>query len=174
MGDLIGMPNDPVLKGINKNAKMWNGLKKSWPSLLGMNFGIAVALWIGCFVKWIRILTREQVNPETWTDCKLYHFMFFFGTHYSSTLLVLMSIEKCFAVYFPLKAKTVCTIKTAKWATGIVGIILAGYNIVQFFDWESHFNKSYGLYECRSIFLLDFGYILLVWILYFIHLDLLF
>ena len=81
----------------------------------------------------------KRVDPYTWTDCKLGYFLFYFGRHYSSTLLVLMSIEKCFAVYFPLKSKTLCTVRTAKWATGIVGAILAGYNILQFFDKESHF-----------------------------------
>ena len=40
-----------------------------------------------------------------------------------------MSIEKCFVIYFPLKSKTVCTVKTAKWATGVVGIILVGYDL---------------------------------------------
>ena len=47
-----------------------------------------------------------------------------------------MSLEKCFAVYFPLKSKTVCTVKTAKWATGIVGVILAGYDSVYIFVTE--------------------------------------
>ena len=68
----------------------------------------AVVLWSGCFTTWIEILTRDQVNPD-----KLGYFLFFFGRHYSSTLLVLMSIEVCFAIYFPLKSKTVCTVKTA-------------------------------------------------------------
>ena len=45
-------------------------------------------------------------------------------------LLVLMSLEKCFAVYFPFKSKTVCTVRTAKWATSISGVILVGYNLV--------------------------------------------
>ena len=69
-------------------------------------------------------------------------------------LVVLMSVEKCFAVYFPLKSKAVCTVRTAKWATGIVGVILAGYNILEFFNGESHFIKSYGYRVC--IFMLDF------------------
>ena len=47
---------------------------------------------------------------------------FYFGRQYSSSLLVLMSIEKCFAVYFPLKSKTVCTVRIAKRTTGIVGL----------------------------------------------------
>ena len=67
-------------------------------------------------------------------------------------LLVLMSIEKCFAVYFPLKVKSVCTVKTAKWATGILGVTLAGYNIIQFFDTYSDFYKPYGRYACFHSF----------------------
>ena len=53
---------------------------------------------------------------------------------YSSTLLVLMSFEKCFAVYFPLMSKTVCPVKTAKWVTGIAGALLASYNSLHFLN----------------------------------------
>ena len=57
-------------------------------------------------------------------------------------LLVLMSIEKCFAVYFPLKSKTLCTLRTAKWTTGITGVILAGYDSVYFFAFNTIINSS--------------------------------
>ena len=85
---------------------------------------------------------------RTWTDCKLFYFLFQFGKHYSSVLLVLMSLEKCFAVYFPLKSKTVCTVRTAKWATSTVGIILAGNDVVYFFTVTSLFRISSGLHTC--------------------------
>ena len=69
-------------------------------------------------------------------------------------LLVLMSLEKCFAVYFPLKAKTVCTVKTAKWATGIVGVILAGYNSIYFYVIESaDSHECFLVNENYSVFL---------------------
>ena len=71
-----------------------------------------------------------------------------------------MSIEKCFAVYFPLKSKTICTVKTAKWVIGIVGVILAGYNTIQFFDKKSRFIKPYGRYAC--LFGFDFDVILIL------------
>ena len=103
-------------------------------------FDIAVVLWTGCFSYWIRHLTRRQVDPRAWTDCKLYYFLFYYALHYSSTLLVLMSIEKCFAVYFPLKAKTICTVRTAKWATGAAGIVIAALNAHSFFS-ESYSSK---------------------------------
>ena len=87
-----------------------------------------MVLWSGCFGGWVKHLTRKQINPFTWTDCKLFLFLFYFGRHYSSTLLVLMSFEKCFAVYFPLKSKTVSTVRTAKWATGIVGVMVTNHH----------------------------------------------
>ena len=109
-----------------------------------------MVLWSGGFNKWIHILTRYQVDPRIWTKCKLYYFMFYFGRHYSSVLLVLMSIEKCFAVYFPLKSKTICTVKTAKWVTGIVGVSLAGYHIFHVWDWKPRFFKSSGRTLCSN------------------------
>ena len=111
-------------------------------------FYIIVVLWSGCFIGWVRRLTYRQVDPRAWTDCRLYYFMFYFGRQYSSMLLVLMSIEKCFAVYFPLKSKTICTVRTAKWATGIVAVILAGCNVVYFLGVESFIIRSSGLHEC--------------------------
>ena len=58
-----------------------------------------------------------------------------------------MSVEKCFAIYFPLKSKTVCTVRTAKWATGVAGIVLASYDSVYFVGMES-FTKSPGRHIC--------------------------
>ena len=44
-----------------------------------------------------------------------------------------MSIEKFFALYFPLKTRSICTVKTAKWVSFISFIIYAGYNCYAFF-----------------------------------------
>ena len=63
-------------------------------------------------------------------------------------LLVLMSLEKCFAVYFPLKSKAVCTVTTAKWVTGAVGIIFAGYNSMFFFIIKAGIIESSGYDTC--------------------------
>ena len=60
-----------------------------------------------------------------------------------------MSIEKCFAVYFPLKAKTICTVRTAKWVTGIVGVNLVGYDSLYFFVVDSH--KLSGRQICLTV-----------------------
>ena len=122
--------------------------RRFWPYISIINFCTPVVLWSGCFTTWIEMLTRGKVNLYRWTDCKLGFFLFFFGKHFSSMLLVLMSLEKCFAVYFPLRAKTVCTVKTAKWATGVAGVILAAINLCNFFFFEAQFSVSYSYYVC--------------------------
>ena len=106
-----------------------------------------MVLWSGCLGGWVRYLTHDRADIRKWTDCKLYYFMYDFGRHYSSMLLVLMSVEKCFAVYFPFKSKTVCTVRTAKWATGVFGIILAVYDSIQSLHRKS-IMKSSGQHSC--------------------------
>ena len=81
------------------------------------------------FLAWIGYLTRWTVNPIQWTECKLAHFFNYFFRHYSSSLLVVMSIEKFYALYFPLKSKSVCTVKTAKWITGLLALLFFGYDV---------------------------------------------
>ena len=86
-------------------------------------------LWSGTFVGWIGVLTRWKIDLFTWTDCKIGFFVFYFSSHYSSALLVIMSIEKFVVLYFPLKTKTLCTTKVAKVTCDIAAMILALYNI---------------------------------------------
>ena len=53
---------------------------------------------------------------------------------------------KMFCCLFPLKSKTICTVKTSTWATGIDRIILVGYNSVYFFFWR---NQTFsGCHTC--------------------------
>ena len=90
-------------------------------------------------MEWILYLTKYDLNPFTWTDCKLPYFCWYFFNQYSSTLLV-MSIEKCIVVYFPLKTKDICTVKTAKWACLVAAIAFAAFNSQFFFIIENQSN----------------------------------
>ena len=78
---------------------------------------------------WIGYLSQRTIDLDSYTDCKLGYFVFMFGAHFSSMLLAVMSIEKFFALYFPLKAKSYCTVGTAKWVTSILALVIAGFNV---------------------------------------------
>ena len=103
-------------------------------------------LWCGAFVQWIVHLTYGAVYPPGWTDCKLYYFLFHFFAHYSSIILIIMSVEKFIALYFPFKAKVVCTLQTARRASLISAFILIAFDMQFFFTVEFHTAGS--LKEC--------------------------
>ena len=107
---------------------------------------ISGVLWSGAFVPWIGYLTRWRVQPIYWTECKLLAFLFYYFRHYFSSLLVVMSLERFFALYFPLKSKTVCTVKTAKWATTILALIFLAYNVQYLIIYKSQVKDR--VYSC--------------------------
>ena len=90
-------------------------------------------MWAGYFPGWIGFLTNGKVNAYGWTDCKLAFYSWFFFRQYSSALLTMMTIEKFIALYFPFKTKSICTVRTAKWASGSAGVFFALGNIFWFF-----------------------------------------
>ena len=93
-------------------------------------------LWFGAFPAWFRNVTYWQVNPFTWLDCKFIVPFRNFAAHWSSSLLVIMCAEKFFALYFPLKTRSICNVKMAKRVTLVATILLAGYDSQNFFIWK--------------------------------------
>ena len=77
------------------------------------------------------------MNPETWFDCKLSKYLFNISYHSSSTFLVIMTVEKWFSLYFPLKARLFCTVKIAKRISLITVLVFALYNIPLLFIYET-------------------------------------
>ena len=67
------------------------------------------------------------------TDCKLAYFLGYFSSDFSSIILVIMSVEKCFGLYFPLKAKRFCSVKRAEKISLITATVLAIFNSQYFF-----------------------------------------
>ena len=103
-------------------------------------------LWCRAFIQWIVHLTNRAVYPPGWTDCKLYYFLFHFFAHCSSVLLIIMSVEKFIVLYFPLKAKVVCTLRTVKWASFITAFLVIAFDVQFFFIQE--YRKVDGLERC--------------------------
>ena len=99
-------------------------------------------LWFVAFTTWIGNLTQWSIDLFSYTDCKFIYFMYYFGAHYSSMLLAVMSAEKFFALYFPLNAKSYCTVGTAKWVTSILAFLIAGFNVPSFI------HHQYNGYYC--------------------------
>ena len=84
-------------------------------------------LLVGFIPIWVTRLTHYTVNIQAVADCKLLLPLTVFFLYYSSAILVIMSIEKFIALYFPFKSKSICTLKTAKRVTFCTTVIYLAF-----------------------------------------------
>ena len=105
----------------------------------------------------IRDATNGGIYPSGWTNCKLPLFLFHFFAHYSSTILVIMSVEKFIALYFPLKAKVLCTLRAAKRASVITAVVFIAFDAQFFFIQE--LRSVDGSPKCKYISE-DYGFVI--------------
>ena len=97
------------------------------------------------FGAWVRHLTRGQVDPRIWTDCKLFYFLFLLReTLLFNAYWFWCHLKKCFCCLF----STESTIRTARWVIVIVGIILAGYDFI-YFVYMNSVTITPGRHICR-------------------------
>ena len=75
----------------------------------------------------------------------------------SSALLVIMSIEKCLALYFPFKTKSICTVKIAKRVTLITALIFVAFDSQFFFIIKKYPNNKCNFTRVPEIYSMIFN-----------------
>ena len=92
-----------------------------------------IVLWTGLLRDMLQGYTDGQVDINTWTGCKIRHFLFFFPASYSAWLLLAVTLERTIGLYLPFKAKFICTTRNAKIVSLVTAIILTLLNLHFFF-----------------------------------------
>ena len=85
-------------------------------------------LWTAALWQFIFYLTHYKFDPFVWGKCKVGFLVMYFCASYSSSLLVILSVEKFIALYFPLKTKTLCTVHIAKRVSIVSAVLFLIYN----------------------------------------------
>ena len=85
-------------------------------------------LWSEVLRRIIQESTDREVDIFLWTKCKFAFFLIYFGFNYSSALLVIISVEKFLALYFPFKTKTICTVRVAKRVSLVTAVIFLAFD----------------------------------------------
>ena len=85
-------------------------------------------LWARVFYELVLILTRGKVDIFASTKCKLGWFVTYFCATYSSALLIILSIEKFIALYFPFRSRIICTLPIARKVVFITASMYAIFN----------------------------------------------
>ena len=83
-------------------------------------------------------LSLGKVNLHTMLECKITMYLGYVFSHSCVWVLILMTAEKAFTVLFPFKAKTFCTIKTAKITCSSVLIFWAIFHSQLFFAYKKY------------------------------------
>ena len=55
---------------------------------------------------------------------------------------MIMTVEKCFALYFPLQSKSICTVSTAKKVSAVAALVLFGFNFQLVFILDAKTNQN--------------------------------
>ena len=102
-------------------------------------------LWSDVLRRIVEEATDLKLDIFLWTGCGFGYFLMTFGSNYSSFLLVIISLEKFFALYFPLQTKTVCTVSMARKVSLVTGITFIGFDL-QYFFITKKFEDTFGDY----------------------------
>ncbi|XP_013413916.1 neuromedin-U receptor 1-like [Lingula anatina] len=82
-------------------------------------------LWLGLTRHAAIAFQNKDVRLLHSSLCKLQRFFLYFSLDYSAWILVAVTAERCFSVYFPLKSLTTCTRKRAAIALACIATAMA-------------------------------------------------
>ena len=123
---------------------------------------ISDVLWTDVFRRFIAEATKWAVDPFVWTGCKFSFFVMFFGFNFSAANLVILSVEKFIALYFPLRSKSICTVRMARRAS-VVTCALCLVWAVQFYLTGKPVKRQNGTICSQGPYHMDLDYFMLLY-----------
>lgn len=106
-----------------------------------------VVLYISAFKTWIMVLTGFELLHQGPAACKLSIFTTQFCVHFSAWLIVAVTVERFLAVWFPLRATTMCNLARAKFVTVMIAMIFILINSHIFWTAKLHTFRN-GQVKC--------------------------
>ena len=114
-----------------------------------------LVLWTGLLRQWLRHTWETDVRQFSEFGCKLHVFLVYFGTQFSSWILVAVTSERFSGVWCPHKVKMGCNPATAGISIAVIGTVLACLNTHWFYgfgDLEYTFGNQTFLRKCTAKF----------------------
>ena len=86
-----------------------------------------LVLYISGFKTWIRIVTGYELLNASNFSCRSVTFLTLVSQHMSAWIVVLVTIDRFVAVWFPLRASSWCTVYRASVTTAICTVLVVLY-----------------------------------------------
>ena len=100
-----------------------------------------IVLYASAFKTWIRILTGFEMLHLSAASCKTFMFLLVFGQHMSAWLIVLVSLDRFVAVWFPFRSAVFSNIRRARVMGVVVTLLMLLSNSHVF--WTIHLLPSF-------------------------------
>jgi len=102
--------------------------------LLLLSIADTVVLYISAFKTWIRVISGfELLNVSMWS-CRIVLFVTLVSQHMAAWIVVLVTVDRFVAVWFPLRATSWCRVTRATVATAICACLVAIYRSLAAFS----------------------------------------
>ena len=86
-------------------------------------------LYLGLLRHCIRVFNEVDIREFTLTGCRTHVFLVYFIKHFSAWVLVAVALERFISVWFPFRAKTICTHRNAALGVCAIAVALVGINL---------------------------------------------
>lgn len=93
-----------------------------------------VILYVDCLRKWVFIVYGEDAWNLNTAACRICYYLSYSSFHYSVWIIVAMTMERFFAIRYPLKFLTVGSVKKTKIACLVILILVLLLNCI--FTWS--------------------------------------
>jgi hypothetical protein len=101
-----------------------------------------VVLYCNAFKAWIRLLTKFEVLHVSNVGCKLITFVFLTSCYLSAWLIVMVTVDRFIAVWFPIRGYLWLRIRRARMVTGWLTAVVAVYNAHVFWTFSLHLSDD--------------------------------
>ncbi|XP_069104349.1 probable G-protein coupled receptor 139 [Argopecten irradians] len=96
--------------------------------LLVLSVGDIFVLFTGLLRYWLKFGFDKDIRLISDPFCKFHGFLVYVSLDFTAWILVAVTVDRCFAICNPFKAKVVCTRKVAKCTVGIILVALIAIN----------------------------------------------
>lgn len=95
-----------------------------------------IVLYMSALKTWVRVVADFELLHISNAGCKTFMFIIHFSLHFSAWIIVAVTIERFLAVWFPLRANTMCSLSRAKFVTFMIALIFVLVNLYVFWTAE--------------------------------------
>ena len=106
-------------------------------------------LYLSALKTWVRTISGFELLHMSNAGCKIIFFIIHFSINFSAWLIVAVTIERFLAVWYPLKANTLCSLSRARFIVLMIALIFI-LNSHIFWTAELHHYPVSGHSSCQA------------------------